>query len=502
MSGRKPKKSTVTLASHLGVTPDKLEGAGVLNVILGIDTKLFIEPKLIEETDAPEFADARKEVIRYFDRLLKVYAQAALSNRLHIIARDMIAIKEPVGLAIGYGNSRDSGTAISTSVAEASLRSLKEMIAVGVNDIQVMEMLGLFIKKFGSDSISDLIAHIIYDDLCRFTERVSKELGVRTQRFELPSGAHWLPVHPSRKHQIVFVPLNFLSPLPLATSWREVAHAAQVNARVRRDFNTLVGTNIKRFAKRVKDNPNILAQSPDDMQTILEAYKGAKARPYDIDFDTSSYYRLAEFATKLERASKPVAHGIKTAQQMIEFIEKDVIPRYRRHIEQLGANELLYQRTGKKLQSVDPTKPVHEEAIQVLFFLVADDACAADDVIVSRESRTAAGAVDFSLGTGYMNKVLAELKKSNNGNLLDGYKNQVDRYMQGENAADAFYLIVIVDQKDITNEKSQLNQVKKLHAEQLANGDPTPRLVIINGLIRKTASKLHGENSSESITMV
>lgn len=485
-------RSTIPLDLHLNVTPQQLEEAGILNVILGVDTKLFIDPKLIDKTDIPEFTDAGKLISAYADQLIRINAQAPLSKRVEDIALRMIAIKEPKGLSIGYGNSRDSGTAIPLTVAQASLNSLREMVEVGIRDLEVMEMLGLFIKKFGADSISDLIAHIIYDRLCQFTQRVSAELGVTTQEFTLTNGTYQLPKHPFKNHQVIFVPLNLLSPLPLATSWEEVKIAAQMNERVRADFNALVGTNVKAYAKGVRRNPNLLVHSAVDMRKVLDAYKGADVKPYDIDHDIKSYYRLAEFASQLQRNSEVQSHGINDVAGMIDLIQNGIISSFRRHIEQLGANSLLYQRTGARLRTVDPTKPVHEDAVQILFHLIADDLCSQDDVMVARESTTgSAGAVDFSLGTGYQNKVLVEIKKSNNQNLLDGYKNQVGRYVEGENAADAFYLIVVVRASDLSNPDSQLNQVKELHAQRIRDGKPTPRLEVVNGLITPTGSQMH-----------
>lgn len=486
------RRRILPLDVHLGVTPDQLEKAGVLNVVLGIDTQLFIDPKLLDTADIPEFANARKLVNDYFIRLIKVHAQAGLSKRVQDIAINMIAVKEPKGLAIGYGNSRDSGTAISIPVAHASLRSLTEMIAVGINDIEVMEMLGLFIKDFGCDSISDLIAHIIYEDLCCFTERVCKELKIKTKKYDLPSGLCYdLPPHPFRNHQIIFVPLELVSPLPLATSWQDIKEVAGKNAQARRDLNAIIGTNVATFVTKIKNNPDILIKSADDMRTVLDIYKAAQVRKYSTKEDPSGFVRLADFASQLARSNKePIDHKVKTIDEMIGFISTAIVGKFKHHIEQLGANSLLYQKKGKLGRTVDTTKPLHEEAAQILFFLVADDACKLDEVIGVRESTTGAGAIDFLFGNIPDNKVLVEIKKSNNSNLLDGYTNQIERYMEAERAVDAFYVVVIVDEKSVSYHDSQLNQLQERHKKRTEDGERTPHLVVIDGRIGKTASKL------------
>ena len=130
-------RQTITLSEHLGVTAEKLEKIGILNTNLGIDMKLFIDPKLVKSSKAPELARAQEKIKLYFDQLLKINAQAKHSDRLLDIVLHMIAVSEPRGLSIGYGDSRDTGTSIPMSVAEASIRSLNEMLNVGFNDLTV-----------------------------------------------------------------------------------------------------------------------------------------------------------------------------------------------------------------------------------------------------------------------------------------------------------------------------------------------------------------------------
>ena len=483
-----PIRTTTTLDIHLGVTAQQLEEAGVLNVILGVDTQLFIDPRLLQNTDIPEFSTSKGLVDEYFNNLLRVNQQAHLTARVRELAISMIAIKEPKGLAIGYGNSRDSGTAIPRSVAVASLRSLNELLLVGINDTRVMEMLGLFIYRFGSDSISDLIAHIIYEDLCSFTQRVCGELGVATTRYTINGNHYELPTHPFKPHQIILLPVDLLSPLPVATSWEEIAEVARVNAETRRAFNDLVGENIGNFAKAIKRDPTRLTTSSENMQTLIDMYSNTSARPYDIDTDIRGYQRLTEFASRLERNSSTESTRIDQPSDMIDFIRDEIISRYRRHIEQLGANLMLYQRTGTQLRTVDPLKPLHEDASQILFHIVADDMCRLSNVMLSREPSTAAGAVDFSIGTGYRNKALVEIKKSTNNDLINGYTKQIERYLEAEAAAEAFYVVVIVRESDVSREDSKLNELKALHATRIREGLRTPQLEVINGLIRETAS--------------
>src|SRR5687768_7387080 len=117
-----PQK-TISLSRHLGVTRKKLEKAGVFDSTLGIDTKLFIDPKLLVKSKIPEFKDSRIKIIRYFARLLRIHRHSSKSSQLLAEARSMLAVPEPKGLSIGYGSTTDRGIAIPEAVANRILLS-------------------------------------------------------------------------------------------------------------------------------------------------------------------------------------------------------------------------------------------------------------------------------------------------------------------------------------------------------------------------------------------
>ena len=488
--GDNEKPQVMALNERLGVTVEQLEDAGVFNTLLGIDTQLFIDPKLINTTNIPEFQDVTDDIHAYVRRLIQINAQAHKAERLFDIAMGMIAIKEPAGLSIGYGNSRDSGTSIPKSVAANSLRSLTEMISVGIDSLEVMELLGLFISRFGADSISDLTAHIIYPRLCAFTERITKELNVNeTKKFTHDNTEYELPFNPLTGKQLIFVPTEMLSELPLATSWEDIADAAQQNAEHRAAFNAIVGEDIKAYAKKVKKDPSAATHSASTMRTIIEVYDNAVVEPYDTFKDPAGYARVNNQAAELGKHYDSPLVEILSPEDMVKFVNDEVIAQFERNIVKLGANTLLYQRQGN---GVDYTKPVKEDAAQILFHIAADYICRQSNILVNREPQIGNGAVDFNIGQGYSNKVVVEIKKSNNKSLVDGYKNQVMEYIDREDAAAAFYVVLIVSEKNVSNKGSQLNQLQRLHAKRISDGEKVPNLIIINALEQTPPSKIKG----------
>src|SRR5258706_16397821 len=106
------KAKTTSLSKYLGVKRKDLEKVDVFDAILGIDTKLFIDPKLVTRTKLPQFIYSKSLILNYFGRLIKIHKQSDKVERLQKIAQGMLAIPEPIGLSIGYGNKTDNGTSI------------------------------------------------------------------------------------------------------------------------------------------------------------------------------------------------------------------------------------------------------------------------------------------------------------------------------------------------------------------------------------------------------
>jgi hypothetical protein len=287
-------RKTIALSTHLNVERKKLESEGVLDVSLGIDTKYFLDPRLlfsVSDLDG-SFSGSCDKVLKYFAQLIKVINSSEDLDQLQKIAIDMIAIQEPRGLSIGYGSERDSGTSISESVARRIIYTVAELIKVGIDDPELIELMVLFIDKYGPDSISDLLVHIIYEDLCNFTQKKCKKLKIETKKFVINDKEFDLPTHPFKDHQIVFIPLKLLSPLPVACDWDSVQDAAAHNEKLRKDFGDILMPIIKEQLARVsKLDDNEKQALKSSFQKIIHIFKNIKPEGYSTTIDPKGYYR-------------------------------------------------------------------------------------------------------------------------------------------------------------------------------------------------------------------
>ncbi len=191
----------------------------------------------------------------------------------------MLAVPEPEGLSIGYGSKSDSGTSIAKNVANRILLSMSEILAVGIEDSEVVELLGLFVIGFGPDSMSDLIIHIIYEDFCLYTARISKELGIKTKEFKIEGIKYLLPVHPFSEEQIIFVPYTLLRVLPIATSYDDIANAAQHNEELRKQFDEIVFPALEDVMSDITSKSKEEIDSfRKDLSSLLDIYRKIDVR--------------------------------------------------------------------------------------------------------------------------------------------------------------------------------------------------------------------------------
>ncbi len=484
---------TISLSKYLGVNRKKLEKFGVFDSTLGVDTKLFVDPKLLVKSKIKEFSGSRKVILLYFAKLLKIHKQSHKSPRLRLQARDMLAVKEPQGLSIGYGNTTDRGTAISKTLANKILLSASEILAVGVDDEELIEMLGLFIDGFGPDSMSDLTVSIIYHDFCSFTHRVSKELMAPTIEYTIDGKKYHLPKHPYKKTPIIFVPFSLLSPLPVAVSWDEIAAAGFHNRSLRNDFNAIIYPVLKEAINEIKDKDKDERKAlKDGVNRVLKIYRRINVKGYDLDIDPKGYYAIQPFVEKestgISTNTKP-----KTQDELIISV-RELITQFKRSIEDNGGNKLLYRKTETGALIKD--KPHNEDVPQTIFYLIADIFCQKADILLSREPNAGLGPVDFSLGKGYDTKILVEIKKSTNKDLEDGYKKQIAAYQKSEAAFCSFFVVVVVKEgkKKPDELNAQLQRVKELYEKNIEAKIATPELIIVDGLIHPSPSKLRSNN--------
>ena len=107
----------ITFSEQFNISKEVLEITGVFDVILDIDTRVFIDPALLELCTEPEFLDARKKVEKYFSDIITLLRHSNMNQRrsyffmvlpIHIVTRITLILqkKETTGEVLSILNYR------------------------------------------------------------------------------------------------------------------------------------------------------------------------------------------------------------------------------------------------------------------------------------------------------------------------------------------------------------------------------------------------------------
>lgn len=463
------------LSDHLQVSVESLSTRGVFDAVIGIDTRLFVDPTLLVKTKITEFKKSRSKMLRYFADVITLI-KFGDNARIKKIAISKLTFPEPEGISIGYGNDTDDGAGVGPEKAERIFDSASEIYKLGIIDPEIIEIVGIFEEGFGPDLISDMTINIIKDDICRYTERIGKELGVK---LDYKFKDFFLPKHPTKDEYLLFVPRELLRDLPIAANWEEVFVVAQHNAALREKVNSLLKNAFGKTKKPTKkDFRNILWGNKDDLSSILGIYKKYDANPYDFVGDPQGWGNWYQIGTDIYRDGRYSILKKPETQEELIASAKELVERFKRSVEENGTNKILY---GVRDGSL---KPFHEEVSQLIFFAIADNYCKDRNIFLARESDAGSGPVDFSFGVSYDAKVLFELKKSLHSDIVGGYTNQLKVYQKSQDAFHAFYIIL-----RMTDKSSKIDKVLEIESERNKKREKTPTVVIVDARLKESASK-------------
>src|SRR5229473_4455546 len=293
------------LSTYLNIKSDDLENAGILDTVIGVDTHLFVDPLLLSSAKASEFKNSRQEVERRYSEILLLLSKS--EKRLSA--------------------KSDSGRGIGPVLGCRLLESASEIIKLGISDPVIFELLGLFEEDFGADRLSDMTIRIIRYDLYEYTDRMSRELGLKDlARLRTTTKTYQVPHHPSRTKPLIFLPTEILRDLPIAQSWDGIDAVAAHNRALRQRINDMVaGIWGKRKRIPKPDLRRAIFENPTALKELIRVYKESRPRAYDFATDPAGevrwYFFGKDSATRfpLALAFQP-AEGLPGVQRVVENI--------------------------------------------------------------------------------------------------------------------------------------------------------------------------------------
>jgi hypothetical protein len=95
-------------SDHFKIDKSKLKELGVFDPILDSDSRLFVEPSLLQYSSSETFQDAYKAYHEKFGKIYKALSLCENKGDLHWnIAKNLVDFPEYKSTCIGYGNSID-----------------------------------------------------------------------------------------------------------------------------------------------------------------------------------------------------------------------------------------------------------------------------------------------------------------------------------------------------------------------------------------------------------
>jgi len=200
-----------------GSSAKAFETAGVFNGFIEVDTKLYIDPHLLENSSAPEIKLAGKEFRKYFSDIIKILRQA--SNTTNVFWRQAIqklTFREIPQLSLGYSSGSVRGNAIGPKLARSITKTAYEIVTAGIEDPEIFELIGLLEDGIGSDRISDMTARVIINNLLNYSQRIVDQLKLSNSKYTFKDVEFRLPYDKKTGRFVLLLPMDILRKLPVA----------------------------------------------------------------------------------------------------------------------------------------------------------------------------------------------------------------------------------------------------------------------------------------------
>ncbi|HEX6747539.1 MAG TPA: hypothetical protein VF092_09650 [Longimicrobium sp.] len=469
---------TEKLSDAFGVSNEAWIGEGAFDAFVEIDSRFHVDPHLLAVSAVPELQSAYTTFTRYFEEIIRLLdaAQTRTDPMFRTAVRKLV-FREIPGVALGYSKGNISGSGIGIGLAKGIAETAQEIVAAGIKDPAIFELVGLFEEGIGADRISDMTIHIILSNLIDFSQRVAQNLGLRTKSYKWRDGLVSLPYLPQRGQLTILVPYDILSSLPVALDWDDIDLVSTYNEALRQQVNRTIGETWKRESKRITKRQlrDALLRSPQTLRSFLDEYKGRPADHYDFARDPEGELVWHEIAKEYSKRFPLTFREHRVAPENILKVVTTICDHFANLIEANGLFHVFYN---------DDQELRNERFAQLLFYGIADAYCAANNFDLNREPNAGRGPVDFKISHGYAARVNVEVKYSSNPRLVTGYQKQLPIYDAAERTMHSIYLIIRT-----TQSTGAIEAVLQLETKQLNAGMRAPKVIVVDGRFKPSASK-------------
>jgi hypothetical protein len=472
--------SPVLFSDHFGISAKKLNRLGVLDIILNVDTKVFIDPLLLSKSNHPEFRDADQSLLDFFEIIVTLLERSNGKDLAYRTAVKRFLFKEISGTCIGHG-AGIHGQGWGPVKASKVCKTAREIIKLGIDKPELFCVIPLIEDDIGPDLISDMVTNIAIRNIIAFNNRVLKELGLSGLKdFTLKGQQARLLKNPceATSRPIILLPTDILRDLPIANDWSEVCMTAEHNAQLRDDVNAKIGEIWKNKTKDSKrDRREKVLANKDAFQSLLDVISACSLEPYDFENDPQglrSWMDVRELASS--KFPLPIKQPKKQDLESMCAVVEVVIKQFEFLVEERGLSTLLWK---------SPNNQPHKESVcQHIFYAVADSYMKANNIDITPEASIGYGSIDFKFSVGNAVKAVCEVKLSTNPNVVLGYERQLEIYKKAEETEKGFFILI-----DVGKMGKKLENVEKLRNKRRKAKEPYSPIYLINGQVKASPSK-------------
>jgi len=466
-------------SKHFGVTHKALVSQGVYNGYLDRDSLLHVDPLLLKDCKIPEFKNAYENFLQYFKgfvSLTKFVTNDNFSDRFFKKMVERFTLSEIPNTGLGYSISNTRGRGISGALSIQLAKSAYDIIRAGIIDPEIFELMPLIEDNMGADRISDMILSILRKNFLQYTQRVSKELGISIEKYRFDGVDYEVPYY--RNKPVHFIPMEFLADLPIARDYDDIDKVCNYNNELKKRVAKIIGVTWSQYKDYKKtDWKQIILTHRNCYDTVINFYKGLTGVAYDFTNDSKDQYKdmlLTDFLA--ENPFECPKLNDKTVEEEVYNLTMAMCKQFKHLIEDNRLSELFY-RKGRTPDETD---------WQMLFYTVADTykEAAHLNIAITREDNPGVGEIDFHITRGSQANTVIEIKRSDNANLIHGYRTQLAAYMNAEKAKSGIFM-VIMEGEAIDSIKKKIADVQ---ADMLAKDEYIPEVIYVNGKKQLSAS--------------
>lgn len=473
-------KNPATISSEFGIDVAVLDKLGVVDVLLDTDTLVFIDPLLLEGSAHKEIREgAYRSYRKRFEKIIKLLSLSkAVDDVPWRNASRLFRFSEISWTCLGYGTTV-KGSGFGKHLISSTLDTASQIVALGVDDIDLFMALALFEEGVGPDRISDMTTNIILSDLISFSERVNKTLKISTKQFNVGASSYNLVVNPYSGQPLIFVPNDIVRALPIASDWSDISQVVKENEDLRERVNSHVGEIWATMTKKEKQRLKKAAlKSKEAFQQVMDMIREVEPKPYDFKNDRNGELFWTELLNQIPKdypydlsnyASRKLS-----SEEVVEIVNK-ILSQFQDLIENKGLWKELWDENGK---------PRKEKASQRIFFAVAYSYCEANKVDLTPEADSGNGPVDFKLSQGFDSRLVVEVKLSTNGSLVHGYEKQLEIYKKADDTDLGVFLII-----DVGGIGKKYGEVQRMRDKFIEKNGKASSIWYVDGTQKASASK-------------